>query len=122
MFQAVGNDAKRKRLGAADGVVPGRAIAHDACQFRHFRDPAAVGFLLTVEGVVHGRPHSLRAAVYMDGHPSRWRPNQRLASVVPGVMVPGVRSLMLRPAATETGRGGEMKDLAVLVVDVERAG
>jgi Tannase and feruloyl esterase len=55
VLQAFGNDPKRQRLNAGNGFIAVDAVAHDAGQGRHFRQPAAVLFALKLDGKDHGR-------------------------------------------------------------------
>ena len=55
VLQAFGNDPKRQRLNAGNGFIAVDAVAHDAGQGRHFRQPTAVLFALKLDGKNHGR-------------------------------------------------------------------
>jgi len=46
VLEAVGHDAQGKRLGLGSGIRRAFTVGEDARQFRDFRDPAAILFLL----------------------------------------------------------------------------
>ena len=55
MFEAFGDHTKRKGLHAGDCFVAVSAVAHDARQRRHFRQPAAVVFAFDLDRKNHSR-------------------------------------------------------------------
>jgi hypothetical protein len=55
VLQAFGNYPERQRLDSGHGFIAVDAVAHDAGQGRHFRQPTAVVFAPKLDGKDHGR-------------------------------------------------------------------